>query len=84
MKFRGVIGSPPLTRGKVKARLTIPEPIRITPAYAGKRTIWYKYRTIPKDHPRLRGEKFRLFACRKSGSGSPPLTRGKDPCTFLD
>ena len=70
-------GSPPLTRGKVKARLTIPEPIRITPAYAGKRYLQIHRKDEYGDHPRLRGEKSSMLPITTASAGSPPLTRGK-------
>ena len=51
--------------------------VRITPAHAGKRTLWQKTMPKSKDHPRTCGEKtFRKFV---SGAfqGSPPHMRGK-------
>ena len=51
--------------------------IRITPAYAGKSTTWYRPDIAAKDHPRLCGEKTRGVALRLTVPGSPPPMRGK-------
>ena len=50
---------------------------RITPAYAGKRSISRSNLPLKRDHPRLCGEK--LISLHKSSSerGSPPPMRGK-------
>ena len=54
-EFEG--GSPPLARGKATAPTARTAGPRITPACAGKRNpIRFSF-CIPKDHPRLRGEK---------------------------
>ena len=56
---------------------------RITPAYAGKRTVILDMRYLLKDHPRLCGEKlFQLF-CGLFCHGSPPPMRGKDKWHIL-
>ena len=70
-------GSPPHGRGKgydVIARLC---GVRITPAWAGKRALWSRSISAPRDHPRMGGEK--TFRLRKvaPGTGSPPHGRGK-------
>ena len=52
-----MLGSPPLTRGKVVGVYASYQPSGITPAYAGKRNSAYSIRHKKKDHPRLRGEK---------------------------
>ena len=49
----------------------------ITPAYAGKSTHTHGISFIPRDHPRLRGEKSKNTLYRAVKKGSPPLTRGK-------
>ena len=51
------VGSPPLTRGKVKRNLINEDKRRITPAYAGKRAVYAAAQAVFWDHPRLRGEK---------------------------
>ena len=71
-------GSPPRMRGKVCVIIFGKNVLRITPAYAGKsapttaatRCIW--------DHPRVCGEKFRLWIIPSRIIGSPPRMRGKD------
>ena len=52
-----VVGSPPHTRGKELAVVSIAGGNRITPAYAGKSNSKNDYRHHCKDHPRIRGEK---------------------------
>ena len=76
--FNAIRGSPPLTRGKDCASSVFALPTRITPAYAGKRRITSTASTMGKDHPRLRGEKYRAIMPTRAHEGSPPLTRGKD------
>ena len=71
-------GSPPLTRGKEAQPTGNMSNFRITPAYAGKRRIAASISLPNWDHPRLRGEKFSLYAKRCICRGSPPLTRGKE------
>ena len=71
------VGSPPPMRGKAYVlREDLPD-VGITPAYAGKRISALSSIGVPKDHPRLCGEKrekqkFCLFF-----RGSPPPMRGK-------
>ena len=50
---------------------------RITPAYAGKRTVILDMRYLLKDHPRLCGEKLHRFGNFRICQGSPPPMRGK-------
>ena len=52
-------GSPPRMRGKVFEDFHNSGGVRITPAYAGKRTRWRAGQTYYKDHPRVCGEKLR-------------------------
>ena len=64
-------------RGKAQSLKDNPKLIRITPAYAGKRAICSDVGAIPRDHPRLCGEKaFYFFQC-PFNQGSPPPMRGK-------
>ena len=51
------LGSPPPMRGKANTANAIPENLRITPAYAGKRSACENSGIRRKDHPRLCGEK---------------------------
>ena len=44
-------------RGKVYKTLRQPHDERITPAYAGKRSVTCKICDATRDHPRLCGEK---------------------------
>ena len=73
----GMKGSPPLTRGKVCFQFFRCRDIGITPAYAGKRKSFRTTAPTPRDHPRLRGEKFIFLLSFTFFAGSPPLTRGK-------
>ena len=72
------VGSPPRVRGKgcpMKKRNGL---TRITPACAGKRTIYVKPLQFSRDHPRVCGEKL-VYECLYSpAEGSPPRMRGKD------
>ena len=51
------LGSPPRMRGKGLLQVFIPEPLRITPACAGKRRTGPAVRDRSWDHPRVCGEK---------------------------
>ena len=50
---------------------------RITPAYAGKSAETSPVCRVPRDHPRLCGEKCKPPACASGLVGSPPPMRGK-------
>ena len=76
------LGSPPLTRGKVVCHAHLRLAQRITPAYAGKRSIRSRSPARCGDHPRLRGEKVSIVNIVSNFSGSPPLTRGKEQDFF--
>ena len=52
-------GSPPHTRGKVKAKNVNESGLGITPAYAGKSAFAIFPSPNSWDHPRIRGEKRR-------------------------
>ena len=71
-------GSPPRMRGKVFSGGRTGNQAGITPAYAGKSRVVKQKPELPKDHPRVCGEK--AMTSRKSASmpGSPPRMRGKD------
>ena len=75
--FGGSEGSPPLARGKVSGLSLKLTRTRITPACAGKRVFVQAGFFHGRDHPRLRGEKFRFERRAEDGRGSPPLARGK-------
>ena len=72
-------GSPPRMRGKVHYAGLDYDPIRITPAYAGKSCSVPGECGLSRDHPRVCGEK--LNSCIPAGIviGSPPRMRGKGP-----
>ena len=64
-------------RGKVSHSTNSGFPVRITPAYAGKRIDISKWNGGIEDHPRLCGEKGTTTQSYKSTTGSPPPMRGK-------
>ena len=64
-------------RGKVYFENKYRHVKRITPAYAGKRTIRLHIATFAKDHPRLCGEKQTFMGKTVECKGSPPPMRGK-------
>ena len=53
--------------------------LRITPAYAGKSTLATAVADLPRDHPRLCGEKVTFGRGVPAVEGSPPPMRGKAP-----
>ena len=71
-------GSPPHARGKVQHTSQRHNGGRITPACAGKSPFVSKPRVVPKDHPRMRGEKKGKLVSRPPFLGSPPHARGKE------
>ena len=78
-------GSPPPMRGKAFLVRHSLLHMRITPAYAGKRSQYKNMKQMCKDHPRLCGEKVDITSFGASRTGSPPPMRGKVSrgCTFL-
>ena len=71
------VGSPPHRRGKADHH---PHPRcqrRITPAWAGKRSVELFLSVLSLDHPRVGGEKTRVFQQHFPAVGSPPRGRGK-------
>ena len=72
------LGSPPHARGKAILRIFSRIANRITPACAGKSSNYISGYPMGKDHPRMRGEKFRPPPHPQSASGSPPHARGKE------
>ena len=71
------MGSPPLARGKEKAKQQKRIIQRITPACAGKSRYNFYCSFAYGDHPRLRGEKHLCPQRNANSLGSPPLARGK-------
>ena len=71
-------------RGKGKAGKLLHGHHWITPAYAGKSSLFGQPRHKQKDHPRLCGEKLHCCNAARWGGGSPPPMRGKvQPATVL-
>ena len=73
----GQRGSPPPMRGKAAGLMWTSWAVRITPAYAGKRTKFGRRKCQQRDNPRLCGEKSHFARCSGSLTGSPPRMRGK-------
>ena len=71
-------GSPPPMRGKGAENNFSPMSNRITPAYAGKRSLLRLIVCVLKDHPRLCGEKSAPKWSTPKMAGSPPPMRGKE------
>ena len=71
------LGSPPRMRGKAHALKKRPLPVGITPAYAGKSSFLSGCTRMPRDHPRVCGEKLRGAVRFSTAIGSPPRMRGK-------
>ena len=70
-------GSSPHTRGKVNDDPSEGTICRIIPAYAGKSLTPQDSVGQCRDHPRIRGEKFRVIFPAEDVPGSSPHTRGK-------
>ena len=71
------MGSPPRVRGKGIINILVSKPLRITPACAGKRDVYFAYLFEVWDHPRVCGEKSLKGYIEHTGLGSPPRVRGK-------
>ena len=74
---RVLSGSSPLTRGKHPVGGADRGGLRLIPAHAGKTTGRPSASSLPRAHPRSRGENAVLPTCSCSLLGSSPLTRGK-------
>ena len=70
-------GSPPRVRGKAEPNRFFAHTIRITPACAGKRSIFSTLAASNQDHPRVCGEKPWRVGHSERRPGSPPRVRGK-------
>ena len=73
-----LLGSPPPMRGKADCMTFCRFRRRITPAYAGKSSLFPRSSVILEDHPRLCGEKPPSACTGGRCGGSPPPMRGKD------
>ena len=71
-------GSPPRGRGKAGRPRCRARHLRITPAWAGKRSLAGLRPGRPGDHPRVGGEKTLCPGPYLKSKGSPPHGRGKD------
>ena len=72
-----MLGSSPLTRGKLQAVWTGIQTTGLIPAHAGKTPEMVRGQDRPPAHPRSRGEYSRSMIPATSCGGSSPLTRGK-------
>ena len=70
-------GSPPRVRGKDAFQRKQLHEVGITPACAGKSLCNLYISVVPKDHPRVCGEKTPMRSEGVRGVGSPPRVRGK-------
>ena len=73
------LGSSPLTRGKQKAVQALARKHGLIPAHAGKTTGRPTALSLPRAHPRSRGENLNAGSASTAAAGSSPLTRGKRP-----
>ena len=73
-----LLGSPPRVRGKAPGQRDPCQCPGITPACAGKRSKSNSERLMIRDHPRVCGEKEKLWQRNTQVRGSPPRVRGKD------
>ena len=71
------VGSPPHTRGKGTPVIASQGTEGIPPARAGKSRFEEHRWTLPRDHPRTRGEKNVGTTAAAKLKGSPPHARGK-------
>ena len=71
------VGSPPRMRGKACRFWHRSRRCGITPAYAGKSLGSHRKEYVPRDHPRVCGEKQRQSQFNSGSMGSPPRMRGK-------
>ena len=70
-------------RGKAFCGAALWLPIRITPAYAGKRVAVESRSACVQDHPRVCGKKHCPRKKRLSWTESPPRMRGKGSSSFM-
>ena len=72
-----VLGSPPRVRGKPAKNVKTGAEERITPACAGKTSIFACSSLKSWDHPRVCGENLKILVFKVAALGSPPRVRGK-------
>ena len=76
-----ILGSSPLTRGKLACGLARRGRGRLIPAHAGKTPSSTTRGQRARAHPRSRGENAPPFPPLLRHGGSSPLTRGKRPAS---
>ena len=76
--YREALGSPPHMRGKVPHPRIQQADARITPAHAGKSSLYWSMSSVFQDHPRTCGEKTAREIPHKQKMGSPLHMRGKE------
>ena len=74
-----VKGSPPQVRGKLLGGVLLGRFNRITPAGAGKTSLFFNFTVVQQDHPRRCGENILQREQPQQLLGSPPQVRGKLP-----
>ena len=72
-----IVGSSPLTRGKLADSHVDMSSPRLIPAHAGKTARRRRHGARSRAHPRSRGENLRAKDRATKAKGSSPLTRGK-------
>ena len=72
-----IVGSSPLTRGKLDQHTNHGHIRGLIPAHAGKTRSWARRGRVRTAHPRSRGENATVRLIRTVTAGSSPLTRGK-------
>ena len=77
MPFFTAFGSSPLTRGKLKLRISNDGGSGLIPAHAGKTLFVVRGGEGVEAHPRSRGENQAGLDASLRAGGSSPLTRGK-------
>ena len=70
-----ILGSPPRVREGLSKNFLISRSLRITPARAGRTSVFIKIQTLTKDHPRSRGKDKVLEWADSHDLGSPPRAR---------
>ena len=78
--LRGLLGSSPLTRGKLCQVHVGRQAQGLIPAHAGKTAAAHPDYALIRAHPRSRGENIAARSAAVSMVGSSPLTRGKLLC----
>ena len=75
LDYHASVGSPPLARERQSVDLPLGSSAGITPAHAGTTAPAVYLLPLPQDHPRSRGNDYRIFDSILHSKGSPPLKR---------